>query len=319
MITTDRTNQLPFIQKWSEKMNGSHKPMKQFEFSVTELLKEATAILLRRRHYDELECDIQDYADINAGTCVHESLEEFAKECGYIVEKELSYTFIVMGYPVTIYGKMDLYEPITAELSDIKNTKEATYNKNAQGKDDEWLRQLVMYSALSYLMNDRTWFNGVNGMSIQARITDLSVVGNAKKGEPTDKWRLLHYEAPTQAQRDTEVLRGLDKIGKVLSLMETPDKDLPICSEDYRWAETKYKVYKRKGKNSEEHNKTAVSGHANYTTLEDAQKGMKDAGLADDMYVIEKTGGESIRCKFYCDVRKYCPHYKKMMEKENEV
>ena len=319
MITTNKTNQLPFIQKWSEKMNGSHKPMKEYEFSVTELLKEATAILLRRRHYDELECDIQDYADINAGTCVHESLEEFAKECGYIVEKELSYSFMVAGYQVTIYGKMDLYEPVDGELADIKNTKEATYNKNANGQDDEWQRQLIMYAALSYLINDRTWFNGVNGMSIQARITDLSIVKNAKNGESTDKWRLLHFDAPSTEQRNNEILRALDRIREVLALKDTPDEELPKCSDSYCWADVKYKIYKRKAKNSEEHNKTAVSGHANYPTLEDAEKGFADAGFTDDMYVIEKTGGEPIRCMYYCDVKNFCPHYKKLMESKNEI
>ena len=58
---------LDYVNNWSEKMNGSHKAMSKDEYSVTELLKDATAIVLKRRHYNAIPTDIQALADINAG------------------------------------------------------------------------------------------------------------------------------------------------------------------------------------------------------------------------------------------------------------
>ena len=125
-MITNKTNQLDFVLRWTDRMNGSHKPMIGNEYSVTELLRDATAIILKRRHYDEIETDVQDLADIAAGTAVHESIEKDALALGWITEFELSDHAAVDETEILLYGKGDLYRD--GQLVDIKNTKEATYS-----------------------------------------------------------------------------------------------------------------------------------------------------------------------------------------------
>jgi len=304
---------LDYISSWSEKMNGSHKSMSENEFSVTELLRDATAIVLKRRHSNEIQRDIQAFADINAGTAVHESLEESARECGWETEKELSVGIKPDNGPrFSLYGKLDLYRD--GILADIKNTKEASVNKAISGQDDEWKKQLTAYAVMLETIKP-DWYNGIKDMQIHARITDLSVVGNAKTGKSTDKWRVLHYGLPTQTDTDRLIDEYIDKVRQVRKLAKVKDNKLPICSDKYRFAETKYKIY---GKTkSGEWKKTAEVGHANYATAYDAKVGFEKAGFTDKDHKILEVGGESLRCKYFCEVREFCPHYKKMMETEN--
>ena len=306
---------LDYVSNWSEKMNGSHKPMSENEYSVTELLKDATAIVLKRRHSKEIQKDIQAFADINAGTAVHESLEESARECGWETEKELS---IVIkpedGERFTLYGKLDLYRD--GVLADIKNTKEASVNKAVSGQDDDWRKQLTAYVIMADTMRP-DWYKGLDDMQIHARITDLSVVGNAKTGKSTDKWRVIHYDIPTHAQTDALVDEFIDKVTQVRKLSKLRDNKLPMCSDKYRFAETKYKIY---GKTkSGEWKKTAEVGHANYPTAYEAKQGFEKAGFTEADHRILEVGGESLRCKYFCEVKEFCPHYKKMMEVGNET
>lgn len=318
-MITNKTNQLDFVLRWTDRMNGSHKPMIGNEYSVTELLRDATAIILKRRHYEEIETDVQDLADIAAGTAVHESIEKDALALGWITEFELSDHAAVDENEILLYGKGDLYRD--GQLVDIKNTKEATYNKLRFAEDidlfkNEWQAQLTAYAALLDINKPR-WYKGVDEMIIEARLTDLSVVGNAKKGESTDKWRIIHFPAPSEEAKNTVLMTLYSNAEYVMSLAEIPDEELPICSDEFRYAEKVYKIYKRKAKNSEETNKTAVTGHAKYETMDDAVKGFDNAGFTLENYVIKEVGGESIKCKYYCDCKDFCPHYKKMMEATN--
>ena len=316
-MSTNKTNQLDFVKVWSDRMNGSHKTLDEREFSVTELLKDATAITLKRRHSNEIELDVQDLADINAGTAVHESIEQDAEKLGWITEFELGTIVFDSEHAFNLYGKGDFYRD--GVLCDLKNTKEATYNKNRFANDvdlfkNEWQTQLTAYSALLYDLKP-DWFVGVDKMLIEARITDLSVVGNAKKGESTDKWRLIEFPAPTQEQRQKVIDGFCEKVNEVIALENVSDEELPICSEEYRFASSVWKIYGFV-KGTTNLKATAERGHANYATEEEANEAFKNAGFTENDHKVKKVGGESIKCKYYCDCKDFCPHYRKMMEEE---
>lgn len=310
---------LDYVNNWSEKMNGSHKTMSKDEYSVTELLKDATAIMLKRRHYNAIPTDIQALADINAGTAVHESLEESAREAGWVTEVELKVSIIADSGKFYLYGKCDLYRD--GVLADIKNTKEASYNKALAGQDDEWKKQLTAYAMMLETLDSEgslygNWYKGIDTMQIHARITDLSVVGNAKKGESTDKWRVLNFDPPSADDYEDILSQFIYKVNLIRALEQTPDEDLPICSEKFRFAESKWKIY---GKTkSGEWKKTAENGHANYSSEAEAKEGFDKAGFTEKDHKIEKVGGESLKCRYFCDVAQWCPHYKNMMEADND-
>lgn len=314
MKTTNRTNQVHFIQAWSHEMGGSHRDMGKFEFSVTESLKDPTAIILRRRHKDDIEEDLQDTADRDAGTAVHESIEEYAKADGYICEKEVKRVVeIGNGRSFVLVGKFDCYNPNTKHLVDIKNTKLATYNKQVSGEDDEWINQQSLYvDMMSY--QKPNWYGGLNDVTIEARITDLSVVKEIMAGNSPDKWRRIDWPLEKiKANIPTALDKAISNICAVIDVEDTPDEELPICSDKYRFATTNYKIYKYK-KGIKEPSAKAERGHASYTSIEEAQEGFKKAGFTEDEYTIKKVGGESLKCKYYCECKAFCPHYKAMFE-----
>lgn len=314
MKVTNNTNQTDIILRHVDRINnGSHKELEAGEYSVTQLLKDATAVILGIRHRNELSLDVQDLASRTRGTDQHQALEEDAKALGYLVEMELSHYFKLTDVAFKMYGKLDFYRTADSTLIDYKTCKEATYKKNASGEDDEWKRQLTLYYAILELMNP-AWYFGVDRMLIQAELFDISTVGNAKKGESTDNYRLISFPIPTKEDRANELALAFDKVREIVKLSKLKDEELPICSEKYRYASSVWKIYKG---TKEKHNKVAVSGHASYQSYEEAKAGFDKAGFTEDAYVIEAVGGESIKCKYYCDVREFCPHYKKMMEANN--
>lgn len=312
MSTGNRSGMPGFLVDWAERMNGSHRKMGDYEFSVTETLKDPTAIILRRRHFNDIVNDLQDTADSNAGTAVHESIEADLKNAGWITEKEVSSVFKVLdGVEVEICGRLDAYDPTTGTLLDIKNTKIATYNKSASGDDDDWKHQLNIYRHL-LIAEDPSWFMTVDEMKILARITDLSVVKEKMAGNSIDKWRLL----PIEIESGTESIdKALATIAQVISMKDLSDEALPICSDKYRFATKTWKIYgfTKDGKPKAK----AENGHASYQSLAEAEEGFKKAGFTENDHTIKEVGGESLRCRYYCDVKDFCPHYKKMMEAKN--
>ena len=321
MIVTNTTGQTDIIHRHTERVsNGSHKELEDDEFSVTQVLKDATAILLGKRHRNEIKRDVQQLARTVDGTDRHEALRPDAEALGYLCEQELSMNVKYGdGDYFKLYGKIDFYHPIGLRLIDKKYTKQATYQRNAEGKDDEWQRQLTLY-AMMMEATKPSWYKGLNEVQIQATLDDVSVVSNDKKGESTDIRRMIEYTVPTMDEMADSLRDAIAKVKEVRALVPVPDSFLPPCSEKYRYIDVKFKIYKRKSKNSEEHGKSAVAGHANYQSYEDAREGFEKAGMTDDWYVIEKTGSEPIKCLYYCDVCEFCPYWKSLKkEKANET
>ena len=316
MRVTNNTNQTDIVLRHVDRINnGSHKELEGNEFSVTQLLKDATAVILGIRHRNEITLDVQALGSRTRGTDQHQALEEDAKSLGYMVEMELSHHFKLADIAFKMYGKLDFYRTSDSRLIDYKTCKEATFKKNLSGEDDEWKRQLTLYVALLELINP-SWYFGVDEMIIQAELFDVATVANDLKGESTDSYRTIYFTPPTKEEIAQELAKAFDKVREVIRLSKVPDKDLPICSEKYRYATSTWKIYKG---TKDKHQAKAERGHAKYESYEDASIGFAKAGFTDKDHVIEAVGGESLKCKHFCDVREFCPHYKKMKEATNET
>ena len=312
MNTSNTTNMPRFLLDWAMAKNNGHAAPSLERASTTFLLKDPTACVLTLRHYNDIICDLQDTAQSNTGTALHDSVLSFAKERGYMIEQSLAQSVMVDMHDVVITGQIDAYDPITGTLADLKFSKLANYDKQKSLADDEWFNQLSVYVWL--LENVRPkWYFGVNNIINLVNIRDLSKVKEAKAGNSTDQWRLIEWDVDkVKANIPTAVEKELNTFSRILQLSETPDDELPICSEKYRYAESAYKIYKKGSKKAER-------GHASYETAEQAMDGFNKAGFDKDKYEIVAVGGESLKCKYYCELKDFCPHYKKMMEKENEV
>lgn len=313
-IVTNKTGVPDYIEALLRDANGGHKKMEDWEISVTESSKEVTPLILGRRYYDTIEVDCQDIADTGFGTKEHEAVEAYAKKFGYLTEKELALVLdIGENRFCVLYGKLDIYHPVRLILTDYKTCKEASYNKNASGIEDDWNKQTKTYVAMLDKIKPN-WYKGVKQRTIEAHIKDLSKVGNAKKKLCTDSLREIQFPIPTEEEKAQRLEEIKQRFIEYLKYKDVADEELPLCSDSYRWSEVKYKIYKG---TKDKHNQTAERGHANYDTYEEAEEGFANAGFSKDSYVIEKVGGEWTRCIYYCDCRSVCPHYKKMMEEKN--
>lgn len=314
-VITNKTNQPHFLELMAAEKNNSHKRMGEDEFSVTMLKRSVTAMVLYRRYYDTIEVDLQDIADSLMGTLTHEGLEFYAIRDGYLVEQELSLDVPDEQGSFKLYGKLDMYRPADGSLIDFKNTKEAMYNKSLAGDEDEWKYQLTMYALMLKSIMPQ-WYTGLTSMGIEAYLKDLSVVSNAVKGISTDKLRYLGFDVPTDEEMKEALDYCIESVRQYNQYKDKPDEELPFCSDEYRWATKVWKIYKGTKDN---HNKTAERGHAKYESLEDAEKGFKAAGFKDSTHCIVEVGGESIRCKYFCDCKSVCPYAKKMFGGKNET
>ena len=316
MITTNKTGMPNYLLEWANGKNNEHRPPTFDSISTTQIIKDPTACVLLMRHSNEVEIDLQDTADQNTGSAIHKDILETAERLGGFIEQRLEEEFEVDGEKFLLTGHIDLYDPNGKFLHDIKTSKLTTFDKNKSGKDDEWKDQLTVYVKLLYDLKPY-WFRGIDEIANLVNIKDLAKVKEAKAGNSTDKWRMIHYDWDEMTTRTSEVMEKIfENVRAVRKLWDTPDEELPICSEKYRYVDVKFKVYKRKSPNSSEHNKTAVSGHANYESYEDALNGFNAAGFTDKDYVIEKTGSESTKCIYFCELKDFCPHYRQMMNKE---
>ena len=86
-----------------------------------------------------------------------------------------------------------------------------------------------------------------------------------------------------------------------ISVEPLTDDELPVCTEDERWADkTRFAVYRNE-------NKTATRVFDSY---EQAAALVKEKSTAKDVYRIEERKGIDKRCVDYCSVNKFCSYYK---------
>ena len=309
MITSNTTGMPQFLLDWAGVKNNGHSAPSLERASTTFLLKDPTACVLTLRHYNDITCDLQDTAQSNTGTALHESILEFAKKRGLFVEMPLAQSAMVDLHDVVITGQIDAYDLSSQTLYDLKFSKLANFDKQRTLADTEWFDQLSIYVWLMETMN-QTWYFGVERIVNLVNIRDLSKVKEAKAGNSTDQWRLIEWDVDNvKANIPTAVEKALNTFSRIIQLSETPDDELPICSEKYRYAESVYKIYKKGLKKAER-------GHASYETEEQAIDGFNKAGFDKDKYEIVAVGGESLKCKYYCELKDFCPHYRKMMEEK---
>lgn len=317
MITTNKTGMPDYIYDWASDKNNEHSLPNFDRVSTTFIFKDPTYCVLFIRHSSEATVDLQDTASQNTGTSNHADVLEYAEKRGAVIEQSLAIGLYDESGDFVLTGQLDAYFATPRILDDLKFSKLATFNKNRNGQDTEWFNQLTTYVYLLDNVNPE-WYQGVDTIRNIVNIKDLSKVKELLAGNSADQWRIIYWDKQKVYDNIPTALEKIhENIRKIRALKNVSDEELPICSDEFRYAEKVYKIYKRKSKGSEETNKTAVTGHAKYESMDAALEGFKNAGFTDDTHVIKEVGGESIKCKYYCDMKDYCPHYKKMMEAQN--
>lgn len=258
---------------------------KENSFSATTLLLPTREIILKKRHFNELEVDCSEMVWMLFGTAVHSILEhsdQSGKAETYLKEH------IKDGYYLT--GKADLYNEETQSLEDWKT---ASVYKVKIGDFNDWKMQGLIYT---WLFRQKGIY--LENIKFHALLKDwVQREARLNKDYPQSPIYTYQYKCNTQDMIDIEkYIRN--RFGELIAI-EKGEKELPLCTEEERWyTGDKYAVMK-------DNQSKALRV---LDTLTEAEGYLKYKG-GD---YIQKRIGESRKCLDYCSCNKVCDYYKKL-------
>lgn len=255
-------------------------------YSVTTLLNGATETVLKYRHNNDIEKDVSDLIWALFGSAFHKILEEQDVEKHESKEEKLQVDF----NGSVISGIYDLYNSKTQTVTDYKTTSVWKWilkdfdNYRQQGLIYAWMLNKLGFKC------DKAEFilffkdHSKTKAKVERDYPDL----------PVEK-KIFKF---TQKDFDEIEVFLRDKLNKIKMYEKLSDDELPPCSDEERWYKgTKYAV-KKKG------NKRAIKL---YDNKDEAEK----RASKDDNLIIEERIGRNVKCEEYCDVKDFCPFYKK--------
>jgi len=269
--------------------DDTHTPVDK-HYSVTTLLKPDRAILLERRHFDEIEEDVADRLWQVFGTAVHSILEK-ADTSGNV---ELAFNHNVFDdYVLT--GRLDILD---AENGIIEDYKTASVWKIIRADFDDWKRQGLMYAWL-VLKSGKGY---VNKIRFHALLKDWSPMDKKKAGYTKSYYperAIYTYEYEISSQDYVEIENYIEqRFNSLIQSEKLTDDELPVCSQAERWNDgEKYAVKK--------------PGAARAMRVFDDKDEAEDFRLSNPGTIIENRPGEDKRCNYYCSCCEFCTHYKK--------
>lgn len=261
--------------------NGLYEPNPD-TYSVTTLLNPVRNILLQRRHYNEIEQDANEMMNMLIGTAIH-SLIEKMDNTGF------SEMYLKYG---KLTGKCDLYDQNNCVLVDYKT---ATTWKIIHNDFEDWKKQGLMYA---WLLMQNNYY--VNKLKFHAILKDWSP-REAKKDSNYPQSQVYTWEYkvfPADMVQIEMFIRN--KINELELLKNTPDDDLPACSDQDCWyTGDKFAVYK-------------ITGQAKANRVLDTEEEAHEyiTNKLNGAGIIEYRKGEYRRCQDYCNVCKWCKYYK---------
>jgi hypothetical protein len=261
---------------------------KNTKYSVTQILKEPRAVILENRHGHKVKPEVEDRLWAFFGTAWHDVMEK-AEDDVSLIEERLKYG--------KVSGKFDHYDSRLKTIYDFKFT--SVWNV-VYGVSDDWQKQLSIYA----------WLLNECGFEVE-NIENTIIMRDWKHTEyERGKYKVPKPYATIRHDILTEI-DGLSikeyldhRVALMDSYEETPDDELPLCSEEFRWADKDtFAVYKGQNKKA----KRVVESEKE---AEDYIKWLNDE---KNTYRIEKREGNKYKRCEYCTIKDFCNQYKNML------
>jgi hypothetical protein len=238
------------------------------------------------RHWNEIEEDLSEQLFRLLGDATHYILAK-ANPHQKLIEEKL--TEEIDG--ITLVAKPDLYDD---ELKSIEDWK-VTSCWSVKSIKSDWVSQINSYA---YFLV-RAGFE-VKKAYINAILKDWSKMEKLRFGPTYPEIPFKRIEIPLWSFDEQEKYIR-DRIALYKSTLNLSDENLPICSEEERWASPeKWAVHKGKNKNA----KKLCSSY------EEAKEYVSKIKDTKNKYNIIKREGCDKRCMEYCSVNKFCNFYK---------
>ena len=297
------TNNLGLPQQLVDLVSSDYKPT-EHQYSCTTILKPTRQVILERRYTNEIEQDVSDMCWMIFGIAVHSIIENSNETDSQFKEEKLKvdlgkYWNELEGYYLS--GRSDMIDLLIKEIVDWKT---CSAWKVVFKDFEDWRREMLIYA----------WMVRDMGFEINSAKAIAFIKDHNKTKAKVDK---SYPQLPIWVEKFNFTEKQFEEIkefvyNKFIELKKyenTPDDELPMCTDEERWKEpTKYAVKKIK-------NKTATKLH---DTLEEAENHLKN--LEKDypnIYEIEVREGTDKRCIDYCSCCKFCKYWQEHYEKED--
>ena len=278
------TNKLGLPQPFVDACYSGDRRFDDRTYSVTELLKGTTEILLSRRHDAEIEDDVADRVWAIFGSAVHSILEKGSETDTQIKENRVYETF--GGYRIT--GQFDLYDDATGTVTDYKT---ASVWKVIYDEWDDYRRQLLAYCWILRQYG----FDARNGQIVALLKDHSKTKAKREAGYPPYP---VHVKRFTFTDGDFEEFSGWlrAKFADIEEKRHMPDGELPACLPEERWHKPgKYAVMKK--------------GRKSAVKLYDERAKADIHALEIGGYVEHRPGRDG-KCEDYCSCCAFCKHWR---------
>ena len=269
--------------------NSVYKPFKPnlYRFGITQLIEPPLIRTLRAEHWDKIEEDIADKLWMIHGNALDAMLKKYSMWGLCNIKLERVWCQDSKGNDIIIVARLDYYNVLTRTLADLKDTSVWTI---INGKFD-WDCQLNGYDYLMHLEVP------------QLEIDSLELHAFGKDWKKNEKLRTGYGypEIPFKVipiQRWSREKQRAFINTRLQDHLENPTRP---CTPEEKWEKPNIWAVKKKG------NKTAKGGKLCNSESEAKQW---IANHPEKQWEIEFRAGACGRCKDYCSVNIFCPHYK---------
>lgn len=299
MIITNKFNvpelMVDAIKHFQEEREISMGGINKFHYSVTQLLDPPTIVVLKKRHYKEIEKDVSDMLYILQGQVIHQllelspynkalkSIEEIEKK-RYMIEERL----MIKIDDFTVSGQIDCYDKEKEEIMDYKYVGV----KSAEKNKEKYFLQVNMYK---YILEKNGY--PVKKASIALFYRDWSEA--RKRSEinyPNNPIDIIDINLSENMYIKDFMKNRINTIKKYENMPEI----LPCNEEDRFQDPRKYAVMKPGAK------RAAKLCDSNEEAIEYIVS--KDINAT-----IEIRNSEPKRCINYCEVNLFCPFYQELL------
>lgn len=274
--------------------------------SVTTLSKSPRQVQLISRHKKEIKYKPIDFYFSLKGSIIHYILEYYAPK-HWIKEERVKTVCRINGERVMIHGQPDAYDPVEKVLWDWKFTSGISimYDKPEHTMQLNILNQIFKKNGID-----------VHELKNCYLIERLDARYMNDPGYPKKEYKVV--DQPILSSEEVWAFVG-DRAEIHLNEKDTPDKSLPLCTDEERWVRgTQFLVYKRKvGTKKQPIQDWSSKSVYKADSKEEAVKWIKNTPLNEEVKIVTKKG-EPKACE-YCEALPFCNQRQKELREQNPL
>lgn len=277
-----------------EKLNGEHSGTNHI--SVTTLIRSPRQVQLIQRHSKDITYKELDFWFTMKGSIIHYILEHYSPK-SWMLETRLEVYRVINGKKVMIHGQLDALDqddPKENVLWDWKFISGAYIADKPEHK--------LQLNALAHIAKEKG-YNNIKSLRNCYLIERLDPKKASDPLYPTKEYLIKEHELMPSKDIESWITT---RAGIHLNEKDTPDKDLPFCTDEERWIRsTTFSIYKRKkGTKKEPVQDFSSRALAHSDSMGDAHEWLSVNPQTEEIKIVEQKGYP--RACDYCKASPFC-------------